>query len=160
MALWRDAAGVTLVELVIAMAAVAVAVSGTLAVVDHAAMASAHPLIERQAASIALGYLEEILPRAFHDPDLGAAGGACPAPEASRALFDNVCDYAGTDDQPPVDPEGSAIAGLAGYRVRVSVDRAASLGDLSGGGDVLRVDVRVTRGSLADLVLSAYRTRY
>jgi MSHA pilin protein MshD len=156
----RDVSGVTLVELVIAMVAISLAVTGTLAVVNHTAVASAHPLIERQAASIAEGYLEEILLRAYYDPDLGAGGGACPAPEASRDLFDNVCDYAGTDDQPPLDQEGTPAAGLSGYRVRVSIDTAANLGDLSGSGSVLRVDVRVSHSSVADFVLSGYRARY
>jgi MSHA pilin protein MshD len=152
--------GVTLVEMVIGMTAIAIAVTGTLIVVNRTTVASAEPLIERQAASVAEGYLEEILLRAFFDPDLGSGGGACPAPEPSRQLFDNVCDYSGLDDRPPQDQEGGAIAELAAYRVRVSVDQAATLGDLSGSADVLRVDVRVTHTNLVDFVLSGYRARY
>ncbi len=84
----------------------------------------------------------------------------CPAPEASRDIFDNVCDYDLLDDSGARRQDGGAITGLEAYRVRTTVDQAATLNGLSGAAQVLRVDVRVTRDSRIDLTLSGYRTRY
>lgn len=154
-------AGVTLIELVISIVVIAIAVASTLVVVQRAARASADPMIQRQASAIAESYLEEILEKPFYDPDLGAAGGACPAKEASRALYDNVCDYDGLDDAGARDQFGAALGGLTPYRVRVTVDSsAAALGALSGSSVVLRVDVRVTTSLPLDITLSGYRTNY
>ena len=153
-------AGVTLIELTISIAVIGIALAGTLALVQRAALASADPLVQRQASAIAEAYLEEILLRPYYDPDLGAGGGACPAPEASRPLYDNVCDYAGLDDSGARDQTGTAVTGLGPYRVRVSVDTGATLGSLSGSASVLRVDVRVSHGLPVDFTLSGYRTNY
>ena len=87
-------------------------------------------------------------------------GGACPTPEASRPIYDNICDYDGLDDSGPVDQTGSAVAGLDPYRVRVNIDTSATLGTLSGSSDVLRVDVRVTALGLLDITISGYRTDF
>jgi MSHA pilin protein MshD len=87
--------------------------------------------------------------------------GACPAPEASRDLFDNVCDYNGLDDSGARDQFGAAIAGLSPYRVRVTVDSASAvLGALTGPANVERVDIRVTHPLPLDITLTGYRTSY
>jgi MSHA pilin protein MshD len=152
--------GTTLIEMVVSIAIIGIVVAGTLLLVQKVSVHSADPLIERQALAIAQAYLEEILLRPYWDPVLGAGGGACPAPPASRALFDNVCDYQGLDDAGAADQSGAPVAGLAAYRVRVAVDAAAALGDLSGPADALRVDVRVTHPASVDLRLSGFRARY
>ena len=156
----RGDAGATLVEMVISIAIIAVVVSGTLLLVQRVAVSSADPMIERQSLAIAQAYLEEILLKPYWDPTLGSGGGACPAAPASRALFDNVCDYQALDDAGAHDQSGAAVTGLGAYRVRVSVDSGASLGDLAGPADALRVDVRVTHPAAVDLVLSGFRGRY
>lgn len=140
------------------MVVIAIALGGTLEVHRAAMFASADALALAQASAIAESYLEEALLRPVFDPDLGSGGGACPPPEASRPLFDNVCDYDGLDDAGARDQTGTSLTGLGAYRVRVSIDAAAQLGDLVGAPDVLRVDVRVTRGTAADVLISGYRT--
>ncbi len=152
--------GVTLVELVVAMVVISIAAAGTLQLIASTTRASADPMLLQQATAVAEAYLEEILLNAYYDPDLGAGGGVCPAVEASRDLFDNVCDYDGMDDQPPRDQFGTPVAGLAPYRVRVAIDTAAALGGLSGPAQVLRADVRVTHSDVVDLTLSGYRADY
>jgi len=154
----RREAGLTLVELILAMVVIAIALAGTLQLHRTLARTSADAMILAQGAAIAEAYLEEALLRPVFDPDLGPAGGVCPAPEASRELFDNLCDYDGLDDGGARDQSGAAAPGLGAYRVRVAVDTAAALGDLAGAPDLLRVDVRVTQGS-ADLALSGYRVQ-
>jgi MSHA pilin protein MshD len=157
----RGEAGVTLIELAISIAVIAIAVSGTLLVISRTVRASADPMVQRQASAIAEAYLEEILAKPYYDPALGAAGGACPAAGGTRASWDNVCDYNGLDDSGARDQFGIAVTGLSAYRVRVSVDStAATLGALSGPANVLRVDVRVTHSLPLDLLLSGYRANY
>lgn len=156
----RDPSGVTLIEIVVSIVITSLAVSGIFLAVGRGVRHSADPMIELQSAAVARAYLEEALLKSYYDPDLGAGGGACPAPEATRDLYDNVCDYDGIDDLGARDQDGNPVPGLGAYRVRVTVDGAATLNDLSGAADVLRVDVRVTHSPLVDLVLSGYRSRY
>lgn len=151
----RLESGLTLVELVISIVVIGVAVTGTLLAVSTSVGRSADPMAQQQALAIAEALLEEILSRSFLDPDTATP---CPAPEASRDLFDNVCDYHGLDDLGARNQQGTPVAGLAPYRVRVAVDPAATLNGLSGG-DVMRVDVRVTFSPGVDITLSSYRTR-
>ena len=151
--------GFTLIELVISIVVIGVAVSGAMLAIQTTVGRSADPMLQQQAGAIAEAYLEEILTRRFYDPDL-PAGPPCPAAEASRDLFDNVCDYRGLDEAGARDQDGNAIAGLAGYRVRVDVDESANLNGLTGSSEVLRIDVRVNRGARVDITLSGYKTRY
>jgi MSHA pilin protein MshD len=156
----RAAAGLTLIELVVSTLIVAVVVAGALAAMVTSLRSSTHPMLEGQAAAIARAYLEEILLRAYHDPQDGPGAGPCPPVEASRDLYDNVCDYRAVDDMGARDQSGNALAELAAYRVTVSVDMAAALFDLAGPADVLRVDVRVRHAAGVDVRVSGYRARY
>jgi MSHA pilin protein MshD len=153
----RGCDGLTLVELVISIVVLGIALPGVLLAVNATTKRSADPMLEHQAVAIAEAYLEEILAKAYADPDDASV---CGAAEGSRDLYDDVCDYAGLDDAGARDQEGGAVAGLGAYRVRASVDTAATLGALSGSADVLRVDVRVTHAAGVDLTLSGYRTSY
>lgn len=145
--------GVTLVELVVTIVVVAIALTGTLQVLGAAMRHSADPMLVAQGGAVGRAYLEEILAKAFAAPP-------CPPPEASRALYDTVCDYDGLDDAGARDQLDAALPGLEAFRVRVDLDPAATLGGLSGPDDVVRVDVRVTHGTSVDLTLSAYRAAY
>ena len=156
----RSDAGFTLIELVVALSVVSIALAGLLLLIRQTLLASADPVVAHQSLAIGEAYLEEILSKPFYDPDLGAGGGACPAAEASRAVFDNVCDYAGLSDSPPVDQTGSAVPGMGPYAVAVAVDTAASLGGITGSPSVLRIDVTVTPPAGPVVVLSGYRTSY
>lgn len=144
-------AGVTLVELVVAVVVVSLAAAGTLQVFGASVLGSADALATEQGTAVARAYLEEILAKDFAAPP-------CPPPEPSRALYDTVCDYQAVDDAGARDQLGAAIPGLGAYRVRVAVDGGVALGGLAGPAEVVRVDVRVTRGSAVDLTLSGYRT--
>lgn len=151
----RTRAGFSLIEMVVAIAVISIALSGTLLVVDSTTRRSAHPMLERQAIAIASAYLEEVLQKNYVDPDDGTL---CPAPEASRALFDNLCDYNGWTETGARDQEGNAITGLENYQISISIDTAAGLGGLSGSTEVLRIDMTV-RDPLGNAVrLSSYRT--
>lgn len=112
-------------------------------------------MLERQAISIASAYLEEILQQSYLDPDTGTL---CPAAEASRPLYDNVCDYDGIDDLGARDQNGDPVTGLDGYRIEIDVDQTATLGSLSGAADVIRVDAVVTDPMNRAVRVSGYRT--
>ena len=151
--------GLTLIELVISIAVVGIAVTGTLLAIHTTVAHSADPMIQHQASAVAEAYLEEILLKAYLDPDDGTV---CPPSEPlGRAFYDNVCDYRVVDDAGARTQDGTPVPGLGAYRVRVTVDdTAATLNGVTGSANVLRVDVRVTRGTRVDLTLSGYRTNY
>ena len=129
----RETSGVTLIELIISITIVGIAVTGTLLSINRSVRSSADPLVAQQALIVAGAYLEEILLNDYYDPDLGAVGGVCPAQEASRDLYDNVCDYHLLADVGARDQDNNAIPGLGGYTITVAVETAnANLGALNG----------------------------
>ncbi len=77
--------GVTLIELVISIVVIAVAASAVLGLLSRSAGSSADPMVLSQAVSIGEAYLEEIMLKAFDDPDGVAV-------EGSRGDFDDVDD--------------------------------------------------------------------
>jgi MSHA pilin protein MshD len=92
----------------------------------------------------------------------------CPAAEAARADYDNVCDYNGLNNNAgAVDQLGGAVSGLEGYNVAVIVSAAAgvalgSVGNADGTVRVLRVEVVVTHDTFASvsIPLTGYRVNY
>ncbi len=145
----------SLIELVVAIVVVAICLTGAFALVDATVRRSTDPMLERQATAIAEAYLEEILQHAFRDPDDARV---CPAAEAARDRYDNVCDYDGLVDAGARSQAGAPVTGLEGYRIVVAIDRDATLGDLAGEQDVLRIDVAVTDPLGRTVRFSAYRT--
>jgi MSHA pilin protein MshD len=166
------ARGVTLVELIVAIAVIGVGVAGILAVMDVTTRRSADPMIMQQAQLIAESYLEEILLKKFVDPDTDTV---CPAAEAGRAGYDNVCDYHGLNNNAgAIDQLGNPVTGLERYNVAVTVlpnaaatSAAVNLGGLSndyGSGYIrlLQVTVVVTHDDFpaVSVTLTGYRTNY
>lgn len=145
----------SLVELVVAIVVISISMTGTMILVDTTTRRSADPMLERQAISIAESYLEEILQKAYLDPNDGAL---CPAPEGNRALYDNVCDYDGLDETGARNQNGDAVVGLEDYRIAIGVDTTATLGGLSGSANVIRIDATVTDPMGNPIRLSGYRT--
>ena len=145
----------SLIELVVAIVVVAICMTGAFALVDATTRRSADPMLERQATSIAEAYLEEILQQAYLDPDDGTV---CPAAEAQRGLFDNVCDYRDLTEVGARDQTGALVPGLENYRIAIAIDSKAKLGTLAGSTVVLRIDVTVSDPLGRPVRLSAYRT--
>ena len=155
--------GVTLVELVVSIVVLAIASSAIVRLSSTLTERSADPMIQYQAIAIAESYLAEVLLKPYLDPDTGTV---CPAAEASRALYDNVCDYDGVIENGAraATSPGTIATGLDDYRVTIDVVTNDSLGALSGPNEVLRVDVLVehtTSGILGNgYTLSGYRANY
>jgi MSHA pilin protein MshD len=140
--------GLTLIELITSIAVIGLAGASVLGVLGYLSSSSGSTLARVRAQGIAQSYLSEVLSRPFTDPD------ATPA-EASRALFDDIGDYAGLDDAAAVDQAGAVIAP---YRVRVSVTPAA-LGSVPAT-HARRVDVQVDLPDGQMVLATGFRTRY
>ena len=110
--------GVTLIELVASIVIISVATFALMTAISAVTAHSADPMVVEQATAIANSYLEEATLAGFCDPSFdpdhnpattcrtdckvsacsGGCGGVKFGAEASRASFDDVCDYDGIDD--------------------------------------------------------------
>jgi MSHA pilin protein MshD len=145
----------TLVELIIAIVIVGIAAVALYTAMASITARSADPMLRQQSLAIAEAYLEEILAQHFLDPSTQQQ---CPPPPLSRAEYDNVCDYAGLDDDGARDAGGTPIAGLQGYRVRVAVTPRSLDGLPAEKALHVRVSVRDPGGQ--SLSLEGWRTCY
>ena len=152
----RRQSAFTLIEIIVTIVVIAIGASALLSVFGSVARSSADPAIQQQATTIAEAYLEEILLRAFNDPQGGETGN--DEGESGRAEYDDVKDYRSLAAAPAADQFGNPVPALADYTVTVSVTNSA-LGGLPAA-DSLRVDVNVNHPAIGDILLSGYRTRY
>lgn len=173
--------GLTLVEVIVFVAVVAVGVAGILAVLNLTTQRSSDPLLQKQALAVAESLLEEValMPFTWCDPDDPAAAtatgpGDCataeaigPEPGESRgspaAPFDNVNDYHGFDSAAALPPgindlTGNPVAGLGAYRAVIAV-AAEAVGGVPAA-DLLRISVTVTGPADTRVTLDGYRARY
>lgn len=147
----RRMAGVTLIELVIAIVIVAAALGGLVAALARANVASADPVIQRQMVAIAENMMEEIMLKPY---TVGPGTG-------SRAQFDDIFDYAGYPANSPVtDVGGTPVPGLGNYTVTVNVSRLAAnaITGVAPANDATRIQVTVRHGA-ESLTLSGWRMR-
>ncbi len=149
-------AGVTLVELVIAIVIVSAALGGLVVAFTRANHASADPVVTQQMLAIGESMMEEVLLKPFH-----VAPDEVPAP--TRAQYNDVRDFDALDDASPGytsngirDIDGDPIAGLEGYSVSVRVNGVALNGVAAT--DALRITVTVSHGT-QQLALTGWRTR-
>ena len=176
--------GLTLIELILFIVIIGVGLAGILVTYDTVVRRSADPMVRKQALAIAESLLLEIEQQPFTwcDPNdanvttatSGVVGaGGCDASSQSALAatpgeargnnlnpFDNVADYAGYT-APASDILGTALPGLAGYTVQVTITQAGGAGVFAAlpADAALRIAVTVTgRGETVTLV--GYRTRY
>jgi len=136
--------GLTLIELVIFIVIVRVGLVGILSVTNVTTQHSADTLVRKQAAALADSILEEILLKAYADPD-GVSG------EASRDAFDDVDDYNGKSNAIFTD----LPAELAAYVIGITVtDGTATLGVAA-----KKVTVTVSNG-VESISMTGYRASY
>ena len=114
--------GVTLIELVAAIAVLGISVPPLLFLFREASAGSVGAAREETAAQLASALLEEIVSKAFTDPDGGATFGP---EEGSRAAFDDVDDYRGFVDAPPSDASGTPLLGFGAFERRAEVEPVA-----------------------------------
>jgi MSHA pilin protein MshD len=162
----------TLIELVIAVVVLAALGAALAQVFITGAASSADPQIRAQARAIAEGYMEEILLKAYSEPEPGSnetPGGGVEG--ESRATYDDVWDYcdignnnnctAGTEH--PTNQNGDPMGGSneplkADYDVTVIIE-----GDDPTGSDPGPATIRVSvtgSGGLVDYTLVSQRADY
>ena len=114
--------GFTLIELVIALVVLAALGAALTTVVVEGSRASADPMIRAQARAIAEGYMEEILLKAYEDPEDATGEPGAEAGE-TRATYDDVWDYQAIGTEDPTDQDGNPSAGgaLTDYDVTVAI---------------------------------------
>ena len=143
----RRAAGVTLVELIIAIVVVGIALASIMSVFVVTTQHSADPMVRVQAQILAEGYLDEVLLKKFYDTTTNKV---CPGGAASHASY--VCGYNGLSEAP-----------ITGYTASVSVTSSGvTLGSLNNVSviRVLQVDVTVTGPASTSITLTGFRANY
>lgn len=150
----RRASGFTLIEMIMAIMIIGVGLAGVLLAFNVAVKSSADPMIHKQMLAIAEEMMEEILLKPYA-PAAGTISGC------NRASADDISDYNGYS-QSVCDIDGTAVPGLNGYTVTVTVvANAAVATDLVGLpiGAVKKVTVIVTHGT-ETMSLVGWRTDY
>jgi MSHA pilin protein MshD len=138
----RRRSGFTLVELVVAIVALAALGAAIAAVFVQGVAGSADPQLRAQARAIAEGYVEEIMLKAYSDPE------GDTAVEPRRELYDDACDYNAIGSEAPTDQRGQAMGdgALNDYTVTVSVGDGSST-SACGSGGLARISVVVSHVS-------------
>jgi MSHA pilin protein MshD len=163
---WRRERGFSLLEVVAAIVVMGLIFAGFVSVFGAVLRNGSDAALQSQASGIAAAYLDEILAQPYADPDDGAV---CGTPEANRAAFDNVCDYAGlaqngcnaVSSACPIagscacDRDGLPVDGLRAFEVSVGVTPATINGV---GGLRIRVTVRHDGMAGNGVTLDAFRT--
>ncbi|WP_296952733.1 prepilin-type N-terminal cleavage/methylation domain-containing protein [uncultured Massilia sp.] len=152
----KRSAGVTLIELIVALVIVGVAIAGAVAAFSRADIGSANPAVAQQMAAVADSMMEEVLLKPFNRP----AGNTGPPASNQRRDFVVVDDYNAYASTGILDVEGNAIPGLAAYSVRVDV--APVQGGLHGipQADTRMITVTVRNASMPQpFVLTGWRTQ-
>jgi MSHA pilin protein MshD len=143
----RHAGGFSLIELIFFIVVVSVGLAGVLQlqVMQVTTRASADPMVRKQALALTESVLQEVLQKAYADPDPLVTTG-----ESTRATFDDVDDYNGRSNAVFTDLPAS----LSAYTIAIAV-APATLGTQA----VKRVTVSVTRGA-ESITLVGYRAAY
>jgi Tfp pilus assembly protein PilV len=147
----NHAAGVALVEIIMAIVIVSFCAVSVLGLLSSIASHSANAMSRTESTSIATAYLAEILSKEFADS--GVDG------ETNRASFDDVDDYLNLPDTIPRNQFGTAL-GLNQYSVQVAV-QAVQLGNAPDDVAARLVTVTVTHSTTGSVTrLSGYRTAH
>jgi MSHA pilin protein MshD len=166
--------GFTLIELVVLIVVLGVALTGVTLAINHALQQAPKTLVQTRAMEIAQSYLEEILQKRF-DQNTGQGGiprcdstdnnaKACSnslGPDSeTRGWYNDVDDYNGINDQPPVTATGTTVSNYQDYRVQVSVAYAGNELGFSDNRHAKRITVSVTTPLGNAIPVSAYRVNY
>ncbi|KDE40078.1 MSHA pilin protein MshD [Nitrincola lacisaponensis] len=107
--------GFTLIELVITLVVLAAGLAGILLVYTNTILRSADPVLQQQAVAVAEGYMEEIQAKRCNPGN--TSGG-------QRGHWQYVDDYDQLQESPR-QIDGTALAELADYQVRIEVTESA-----------------------------------
>ena len=141
--------GATLIELIVSVVIISIVATSAMMLIANTVGRSGDPLIRAQAVAIAEGYMEEILAQPLTDPEGGDTGGVEVGEDpARRDLYDDITDYAVVNDSGARNQYGTAVTGLEGYGVEVTVTDTTL-----NGSPAKRVLVEVTHAGDGDFLL-------
>lgn len=145
----RRARGFTLIEATISALIVGTMLAAALRLVGATALAQQLSTDRARGVLLAADLLSEIQALPYSDPnEVALLGIELSELTAGRAGFDDVDDYDGLVDDPPMDSSGVEIPGFPGWvrRVRVEyVDHADLTQTLAGDTGIKRITIEVTR---------------
>jgi MSHA pilin protein MshD len=168
--------GFTLIEMVVLIVVLGLGLTGVTLVVNQTVQQAPQALVQTRAMELAQAYLDEILQKRF-DEQSGQGGiprcdstdnmqSPCSStlgPESgeSRGTYNDVDDYNGLNEQPPVDATGTPLSqSYNSYRVQVSVSYAGTELGLSSSRAAKRITVNVTTPLGNVIPVSAYRVNF
>lgn len=158
----RTVAGMTIIEVIVAMVLLSMMLGAVLSTVELSARTQHAAADRTYARSLAADLLEEICDYPYDDPS-GAAEFDVGADESAsdRATFDDVDDFDGWSESPPIRSDGTPVPGAGGWTRSVVVKWVDPL-DPSNGSvtetGAKRVQVGVSRGGVTYAVISRIRT--
>ena len=135
-------------EAVASITILAVALPPTVSLFTQVAASTPDDILQRAALLSADALLEEIISKGFEEPDLPS--GSFGTEEASRRLFDDIDDFDGLVESPPVHADGTAVEGQAGLARSVTVSNVRFSGpdqatpEADGSTELKRIEVKVT----------------
>jgi MSHA pilin protein MshD len=149
--------GLSMVELIFAIVIISVGLVALLIPLTGVTRRSGNPIVNKQMIAIAEAMLEEIELKPFANPTGGFTGAAT---QANRPQFDDVSDYntftsAGAGI---FTIDGSAVPGLGGYNVAVTVVPTAVGGIAVANAKLITVTVTAPDGHAT--AVSAFRSNY
>jgi len=161
----RNERGLTLIELVVVIAVMLVAIPPLTSLYTEVASASVDETYQSAAVSLADSLMEEIVSKAFEDPDLSE--GTFATEEGSRAAYDDIDDFDGLSNSPPQGIDGSDLDDYGGITRSVLVDNVTTTtpdpvtAETDGSTPLKRIKVKVvwTGGRGGELTLSTLRAR-
>ncbi|NUQ67690.1 MAG: prepilin-type N-terminal cleavage/methylation domain-containing protein [Phycisphaerales bacterium] len=155
--------GFSLLEVVVSSAIVGVLVVASLNAVGATAKARALAADRARASMLANDLLAEILAQAWVDPQLDTGLIGLDLGESTllhRSTLDDVDDYHGLSESPPLRRDGTLVPGGAGYRRTVTVEHCTTAGAFSLLQTGLkRITVTVFRGNVPHARVSALRSK-
>ncbi|MCP3904433.1 MAG: hypothetical protein GY715_12465 [Planctomycetes bacterium] len=119
----RSRTAFTLIEAVISLALVSVVLVAALSTFGATARTRAVQTANQQRDMLAGQLMSEILRAAYTDPDVDGSAGGREVGEGDddRATWDDVDDYNGLANEPPLEPDGTPMARFTGWTRSVNV---------------------------------------
>jgi len=156
------ARGFTLVEATLSLVIVSIMLVASLALFGSFARASRARSDQTRAMLLAQQLMGEIVQYPYSDPN-GSSNPNVLAPDAgeTRSTFNDVGDFNGWSESPPVDRSGVALAGFTGWKRSVAVsfvDPTNPSAATSGDQGLKRIVVTVTTPLGKSITLTALRT--
>lgn len=167
--------GFSLIEMVVVIVVLAIGLTGLALVMSRTVEQSPRPLVHTRAMELAQSYLDEILMKRFDEQSGQGGSPRCDSTDNNaqpcsaslgneeannRNRFDDVDDYNGLDEQPPVSVTGTTLSNYGSYRVQVNVVYAGNELGLASNRAAKRITVLVSTPLGNTIPVSAYRGNF